>query len=41
VIHVVERLSLAAATKPIVLDRAMLQNGLLLIDNVWRMLRAH
>ena len=40
VIHVVERLSLLAGTKAIVLDRAMLQNGLLLVDNVWRRLRA-
>jgi hypothetical protein len=39
VIHIVERLSLLAGTKPIVLDRAMLQNGLLLIDNAWRKLR--
>ena len=40
VIHVIERLSLMAGTKTIVLDRAMLQNGLLLIDNAWRELRA-
>jgi hypothetical protein len=40
VIHVVERLSLLAGTKAIVLDRAMLQNGLLLMDNAWRKLRA-
>jgi hypothetical protein len=40
VIHVIERLSLMAGTKTVVLDRAMLQNGLLLIDNAWRKLRA-
>jgi len=40
VIRVIERLSLVAGTKAIVLDRAMLQNGLLLIDNAWRKLRA-
>ena len=40
VIHVIERLSLMAGTKAIVFDRAMLQNGLLLIDNAWRKLRA-
>jgi len=39
-IYVVERLSLLAGTKAIVLDRAMLQNGLLLVDNTWRKLRA-
>ncbi len=40
VIHIVERLSLGAGTKTVVLDRAMLQNGLLLVDNAWRKLRA-
>ncbi len=37
---IVERLSLSAGTKTIVLDRAMLRNGLLLVDNAWRKLRA-
>jgi hypothetical protein len=40
VVHIVERLSLLAGTKTIVLDRAMLQNGLLLVDNAWRKLRS-
>jgi hypothetical protein len=40
VIHVVERLSHSAGTKTVVLDRAMLQNGLLLVDNAWRKLRS-
>ena len=40
VIHVIERLSLLAGTKSIVLDRAMLQNGLLLVDNAWRRMRS-
>jgi hypothetical protein len=39
VIHIVDRLSLSAGTKTIVLDRAMLHNGLLLVDNAWRKLR--
>ena len=39
-IYVLERLSLRAGTKTIVLDRAMLQNGLLLVDNAWRKLRS-
>jgi hypothetical protein len=40
VIHIVDRLSLSAGTKTVVLDRTMLQNGLLLVDNAWRKLRA-
>jgi len=40
VIHIVERLSLSAGTRTVVLDRAMLQNGLLLVDNAWRKLRS-
>jgi hypothetical protein len=39
-IYVLERLSLSAGTKAIVLDRAMMQNGLLLVDNAWRKLRS-
>ena len=39
-IYVLERLSLLAGTKAVVLDRAMMQNGLLLVDNAWRRLRA-
>jgi len=38
--HVIDRLSLAAATRIIVLDKAMMQNGPLLVDNAWRLLRA-
>ena len=41
VIHIVDRLSLSAGTKTVVLDRTMLQNGLLLVDNAWRKLRRH
>jgi hypothetical protein len=36
VVHVIERLSLKAGAKSFVLDRAMIENGLLLIDNAWR-----
>ena len=39
-IYVLERLSLLAGTKAVVLDRAMMQNGLLLVDNAWHKLRA-
>jgi len=38
--HVIDRLSLAAATRVIVLDKAMMQNGPLLVDNAWRLMRA-
>ena len=37
-IMLVERLSLTAGAKGFVLDRAMMQNGILLVDNVWRRL---
>ena len=37
-VHAIERLSLSAGAKSVVLDRAMLENGLLLIDNAWRRL---
>src|SRR5882757_7222570 len=38
--HVIDRLSLAAATRVIVLDKAMMQNGPLFVDNAWRLMRA-
>ncbi len=39
-VHIIERISLRAGTKVIMLDRVMLQNGLLFVDNTWRRLRA-
>jgi hypothetical protein len=39
-ITIVERLSVAAGPKTFMLDRAMIENGTLLVDNVWRRLRA-
>jgi hypothetical protein len=39
-IMIVERLSVAAGPKTYTLDRAMIENGMLLVDNVWRRLRA-
>jgi hypothetical protein len=39
-IMLVERLSLTAGPKAFVLDRAMMQNGILLVDNCWRRLHA-
>ncbi|HEY4168388.1 MAG TPA: hypothetical protein VGM96_16510 [Reyranella sp.] len=38
-IMIVERLSVAAGPKTYTLDRAMIENGILLVDNVWRRLR--
>ena len=38
-IMIVERLSIAAGPKTYMLDRAMIENGMLLVDNVWRRLR--
>jgi len=38
-IMIVERLSIAAGPKTYMLDRAMTENGMLLVDNVWRRLR--
>jgi hypothetical protein len=38
-IMIVERLSLAAGPKTFMLDRAMIENGMLMVDNVWRRLR--
>ncbi len=37
---VIERLSLAAGPQALVLDRALMRNGILLVDNCWRRLRA-
>jgi len=39
-ILIVERLSVTARGKTFVLDRAMTENGMLLVDNAWRRLRA-
>jgi flagellar biosynthesis protein FliQ len=39
-IMLVERLSVTAGPKVFMLDRAMTENGMLLVDNVWRRLRA-
>jgi len=39
-IMLIERLSLTAGPKAIALDRAMMQNGILLVDNCWRRLHA-
>jgi hypothetical protein len=39
-IMIVERLAVSAGGKVFMLDRAMTQNGMLLVDNVWRRLRA-
>jgi hypothetical protein len=39
-IMIVERLSVAAGPKTFMLDRAMIENGMLLVDNVWRRLRS-
>ena len=38
-IMIVERLAVAAGPKTFMLDRAMIENGMLLVDNVWRRLR--
>src|SRR5579883_188421 len=38
-IMIVERLAVAAGPKTFTLDRAMIENGMLLVDNVWRRLR--
>jgi hypothetical protein len=37
--YLIERLSLAAPTGHVVLDPAMMKNGLLIVDNSWRRLR--
>jgi hypothetical protein len=39
-IMLIERLSLTAGPKALTLDRAMMQNGILLVDNCWRRLHA-
>jgi hypothetical protein len=38
VVHVIERLSVKTGSKSVTLDRALIENGLLLIDNAWRRL---
>jgi hypothetical protein len=38
-VSVIERLSLSAGKRTLVLDRTMLSNGLVLVDNAWRRLR--
>jgi len=40
VVHIIERLSVKTASKSVTLDRALIENGLLLIDNAWRKLSA-
>jgi hypothetical protein len=39
VVHSIEHLSLKAGAESVVLDRAMIENGPLLLDNVWRKLQ--
>ena len=39
VVHVIEHLSLKAGAKSIVLDRAIIENGAVLVDNTWRKLQ--
>jgi hypothetical protein len=39
-VHVIERLSVKAGPKSVTLDRALIENGLLLVDNAWRKLQA-
>jgi hypothetical protein len=39
VVHSIEHLSLKAGDKSIVLDRAIIENGALLVDNAWRKLQ--
>lgn len=39
VVHVIEHLSLTAGGKSVVLDRAIIENGALLVDNAWRKLQ--
>jgi hypothetical protein len=39
-VHIIERLSLKAGATSVILDRAMIDNGLRLVDNVWRKARA-
>jgi hypothetical protein len=38
-VAVVERLSLTAGARAFTLDRQMMQNGIVLVDNVWRRMR--
>jgi hypothetical protein len=37
-VHIIERLSVTAGPKSVTLDRALIENGLLLVDNAWRKL---
>lgn len=39
-VYTIERLSLASPGGPIVLDKGMFRNGYMIVDNVWRRLRA-
>jgi hypothetical protein len=39
-VHLIERLSLASGGRTFVLDRAMMENGTLMVDNTWRKLSA-
>jgi hypothetical protein len=37
-VHIIERLALKAGAKSVALNRAMMESGLLLLDNAWRKL---
>lgn len=39
-VYTIERLSLASPGGPLVLDKGMLKNGYMIVDNVWRRLHA-
>ena len=39
IVHVIERLAFSSGTRSVVLDRAMMENGILLVDNAWRKVR--
>jgi hypothetical protein len=39
-VYTIERLSLASPVGPLVLDKGMLRNGYMIVDNVWRRLHA-
>jgi hypothetical protein len=38
VVYIIERLSLAGRSRTVILDRAMIENGQMIVDNVWRRL---
>jgi hypothetical protein len=38
-VHIIERLSLRAGSRAFTLDRQMMQNGPVLVDNIWRRLQ--